>query len=253
MAPASRMNTEISRRAFLAAPAWLWLRQPRTPTGRQRLELAGIPWIRIRHGSAPLRLLRIHGNEQTAREAVELFIEETAGEAWIVESQTRHVLLGGMRLDPNRMFSRAGAEKNLRMLNPDAGSGEILAALERLDREREALMRSLAPPPGGLWIAAHNNGPGYSIETEAPISQRVHRAQPDMPRDFLLLTDENDFEKAARGPYNAVLQNRPGGEDDGSLSRWCAAREVRYVNVEVAHGKLDKQMEMLRWLAAALS
>ncbi len=253
MAPASRMNTEISRRAFLAAPAWLWLRQPRAPVERQRLDLAGIAWIRLRHGNAPLRLLRIHGNEETAREAVELFIEETPGEAWIVESQTRHVLLGGLRLDPNRMFSRAGAEKNLRMLNPDAGGEDIAAALGRLDRDREALMRAIAPPPGGLWIAAHNNGPDYSIETEAPISQRVHLAQPDLPRDFLLLTDENDFEKAARGPYNAVLQNQPGGEDDGSLSRWCAARSVRYVNVEVAHGKLDKQLEMLRWLAAALS
>lgn len=243
----------LSRRSFLTAPSWLWLCQPPAPVDRQSLQLAGIPWIRIRRGSAPLRLLRIHGNEETAREAVELFIEETAGEAWIVESQTRHILLGGLRLDPNRMFSRAGAETNLRTLNPDAGGEEIRAALEWLDREREPLMRALAPPPGGLWIAAHNNGPGYSIETEAPISQRVLRPQPGMPRDFLLFTDENDFARAAPGPYNAVLQNRPGGEDDGSLSRWCAARGVRYVNVEVAHGKLDKQLEMLRWLAAALS
>ncbi len=253
MAPASRRNTEISRRDFLAAPSWLCLRQPRARVERRRLELAGIPWSRIRHGSAPLRLLRIHGDEETARQAVEIFIEQIAGEAWIVESRSRHVLLGGLRLDPNRMFSRAGAEKNLRMLNPDAEGGQILAVLNRLDRERESLMRALQPPPGGLWIAAHNNGPGYSIETEAPISQRVHRAQPGAPRDFLLFTGEDDFEKAARGPYNAVLQNRPGGEDDGSLSRWCAARSIRYVNVEVAHGKLDKQLEMLRWLAAALS
>lgn len=253
MAPASRMNSEISRRSFLAAPVWLWLREPRAAAEKQRLELAGIPWIRIRCGSAPLRLLRIHGNEETAREAVELFIEETEGEAWIVESRTRHVALGALRLDPNRMFSREGAERNLRMLNPDAGREEILAALEQLDGERDALMRALAPRPGGLWIAAHNNGPGYSIETEVPVSQRVHRGQPGMPRDFLLFTDEDDFAKAARGPYNAVLQNRPGGQDDGSLSRWCAARAVRYVNVEVAHGKLDKQLEMLRWLAAALS
>ncbi len=252
MAPASSSNREISRRSFLAAPALLWLRQTRAFAERRRLDLAGIPWIHIRNGGAPLRLLRIHGNEETAREAVELFIEETAGEAWIVESQTRHVLLGGLRLDPNRMFSREGAEKNQRMLNPDAGDEAVRALLDQLDRDRDALMKALAPPPGGLWIAAHNNGPGYSIDTEAPISQRVHRPQPETPRDFLLFTDEGDFDKAARGPYNAVLQNRPGGEDDGSLSRWCAARGVRYVNVEVAHGKLDKQLELLRWLAAAL-
>ncbi len=252
MAPASSINIEISRRSFLAAPACLCLLRSRALAERRRLNLAGIPWIHIRNGGAPLRLLRIHGNEETAREAVELFIEDTSGEAWIVDSQTRHVALGGLRLDPNRMFSREGAEKNLRMLNPEAGDEVVRTVLDQLDRNRGALMKALAPPPGGLWIAAHNNGPGYSIDTEAPISQRVHRPQPEMPRDFFLFTDERDFDKAARGPYNAVLQNRPGGEDDGSLSRWCAARGGRYVNVEVAQGKLDKQLGMLRWLAAAL-
>lgn len=217
------------------------------------MEAAGIPWIRIRNGRAPLRLLRIHGNEETAREAVELLIEETAGEAWIVESRTRPVLLDGLRLDPNRMFSRFGAEKSLRALNPGAPAHAVDALLDRLDRERPALMELLAPPPGGLWIAAHNNGPGYSMETEAPISQKVHKPQPGRPRDFFLFSDEKDFEKAEQGPFNAVLQNRPEGEDDGSLSRWCAARGVRYVNVETAHGELDKQLEMLRWLLAALS
>jgi len=252
MAPASAKHTEISRRSLLAAPLLAW-RAPAAEAERRRVELAGIGWWRIRHGSAPLRLLRIHGNEETAREAVELLMEETAGEAWIVDSKTRHVELHGLRLDPNRMFSRAGAERNLRLLNPDAAAGAVEALLERLDREREGLLRAMAPPPGGLWIAAHNNGPGYSIDTEAPISQRVHRPQPDQRRDFFLLTRAADFEKAARGPYNAVLQDRPGGDDDGSLSRWCAARGVRYVNVEVAHGKLDKQLEMVRWLLRALA
>lgn len=253
MARASQSITEISRRSFLAAPPLLWLRGWRAAVERRRLEAAGIPWIHLRNGSAPLRLLRIHGNEETAREAVESLIEEIPGEAWIVDSSTRHVLLGGLRLDPNRMFSRGGAEKNLRLLNPDADAVAISEVLDRLDRERARLMDALAPPPGGLWIAAHNNGPGYSMDTEAPISQRVHRAQPDSPRDFFLFTREEDFRKVAAGPYNALLQDQPGGEDDGSLSRWCAARALRYVNVEVAHGRLDKQLEMLRWLLAALS
>lgn len=250
---ASRGNTEISRRSLLAAPGLFAWRGRQAPAHRRRLEAAGIRWIHIRNGSAPLRLLRIHGNEETAREAVELLIEETPGEAWIIESQSRNIVLHGLRLDPNRMFSRSGAEKNLRMLNPDADAEIIAALLDRLDRERAGLMEALAPPPGGLWIAAHNNAPGYSIDTEAPISQRVRRPQPDSPRDFFLFTREEDFQKAERGPYNSVLQNQPGGEDDGSLSRWCAARGLRYVNVEAAHGKLGKQLEMLRWLLAALS
>ncbi|MEJ5367415.1 MAG: hypothetical protein WHT08_03790 [Bryobacteraceae bacterium] len=247
-------RTKISRRALLAAPL-LWLpprASARAQAERQRVEMAGIPFYRLRHGESRLRLLRIHGNEETAREAVERLIGELPGEAWIVDSRTRHIVLDGLRLDPNRMFSREGAEKNLRLLNPEAPPERVAALLDRLDRERPALMERLAPPPGGLWIAAHNNGPGYSMDTEAPISQKIHRPRPEEPRNFLLFSSEKDFEIAAGGPFNAVLQNRPGGEDDGSLSRWCASRGVRYVNVEAAHGELERQMEMLRWLAARL-
>lgn len=250
MIPASRKNTLLSRRELAALlPAVPLLA---AAPERRRSEFCGIPFIRIVHGASRLRLLRIHGDEETARQAVELLVNTHEAEAWIVDSSTRTVQFSGLRLDPNRMFSREGAARNLRRLNSSASPEAIDAALDRLDSCRPALLRAAAPPAGGLWIAAHNNGPGYSMETEAPISRMIHRPEPEIPRDFFLFTNEKDFEIAARGPYNAVLQDRPGGEDDGSLSRWCAARAVRYVNVETAHGRLDRQLEMLRWLVRSL-
>lgn len=250
MTSASRKNTLLSRRELAALlPAAHLL--PAVPE-RRRATFCGIPFIRIVHGDSRLRLLRIHGDEETARQAVELLVETLEAEAWIVDSNTRTVEFSGLRLDPNRMFSREGAARNLRRLNPSASPDAIDAALDRLDSCRPALLAAASPPSGGLWIAAHNNGPGYSMETEVAISRKIHRPQPEMPRDFFLFTDEKDFLIAARGPYNALLQDRPGGEDDGSLSRWCAARAVRYVNVETAHGRLDKQLEMLRWLVRSL-
>ena len=38
------------------------------------------------------------------------------------------------------------------------------------------------------------------------------------------------------------------GPEDGSLSRLCATRGVRYVNVETARGDLTTQVDMLNWL-----
>jgi hypothetical protein len=251
MNPASRKSPPISRRALLGTLAIPALRLRAAPA-RRRLQHCGIPFVHLVSGSSRLRLLRIHGDEETARQAVELLLESVSAEAWILDSRTRTVDFRGLALDPNRMFSRAGAERNLRRLNPDASAEAVSAALDALDSCRETMLDALMPPPGGLWIAAHNNGPGYSMETEAPISRKIHRPQPDSPRDFFLFTDEKDFAIAERGPYNAVLQDRPGGEDDGSLSRLCAARGIRYVNVEVAHGKLDRQLEMLGWLVRAL-
>lgn len=251
MDPASRKSPPISRRELLPALALPALPLRAAPA-RRRTGLCGIPFFQLASGSSRLRLLRIHGDEETARQAVELLLESVTAEAWILDSRTRTVDFRGLQLDPNRMFSRAGAERNLRRLNPEAPGAAIDAALDALDSCREAMLRALMPPPGGLWIAAHNNGPGYSMDTEVPISRKIHRPQPDMPRDFFLFTDEKDFEIAAEGPYNAVLQDRPGGEDDGSLSRLCAARGIRYVNAEAAHGKLDKQLGMLGWLVRAL-
>ncbi|MCS7041218.1 MAG: hypothetical protein N2036_13285 [Bryobacteraceae bacterium] len=251
MTPASRKSAAISRRSLLAAIAAAAL-PLRAAAVRERVQWCGIPFWRLANGDSRLRLLRIHGDEETARQAVELLLDSVEGEAWIVDSRTRLVEFRGFQIDPNRMFSRAGAERNLWRLNPEAAPGGIAAALDALDSCRDAMLRALMPPPGGLWIAAHNNGPGYSMETEAPISRKIHRPQPDMPRDFFLFTEEKDYQIAEKGPYNAVLQDRPGGEDDGSLSRWCAAAGIRYVNVEAAHGKLDKQLDMIRWLVRSL-
>lgn len=41
------------------------------------------------------------------------------GIAYLIENHTRDVAIEGGKLDPNRMFSRVGAEANLKRLNRD--------------------------------------------------------------------------------------------------------------------------------------
>lgn len=246
MAAASSRLSDISRRRFLLGAFFL------RAHGRTVERLAGIEFIHLSKGDSSRRFLRIHGNEETAREALERVMESTPGEAWIVTSKTRLVLVEGMQLDPNRIFSRGGAARNLRWLNPAAPPAVQAAVLDYLDRERPRLLGALTPPPGGLIVAVHNNGAGYSMETEAALSQAVHRPRPGAEREFFLATDPEDFRRIAAGPYNAVLQDDAPGEDDGSLSRLCAARRIRYVNLEAPHGRLETQTGMLRWLLATL-
>jgi hypothetical protein len=68
----------------------------------------------------------------------------------------------------------------------------------------------------------------------------------------MLCTMRADFEKLAKGHYNVLLQHTAPAEDDGSLSRLCAARNIRYVNIEAAHGAIGIQRAMLEWLEAVL-
>ena len=72
----------------------------------------------IRRGDDRRRYIWIHGNEHTAREVLRDHIRRYDGRAFLIDNDVRNVRLNGGQLDPNRMFSREGAERNLRTLNP---------------------------------------------------------------------------------------------------------------------------------------
>jgi hypothetical protein len=235
-----------SRREFLALAAiapFDWF-----PFPHSRIALGGARFRIVRNGRGPRRYLLIHGNEETARKVLQLHIQLHQGIAYFIEDHTRNVTIEGGAIDPNRMFSRAGAEASLKSLNPSWDQGRIAKALAVLDRGREKLVRAFFPPEGGLLVALHNNSEAYSVDDERAISDGESIRQPANPHAFFLCTDPADFKILAASPYNVVLQQHGPREDDGSLSRLAAARGVRYVNLEVALGQLDRQREMLDWL-----
>jgi len=214
--------------------------------------IAGIDFDAIQRGTDRRRYIWIHGNEPTARDVLRDHMTRFAGRAFFIRSNDRNVTVNGGKLDPNRMFSRMGAEQNLRTLNPNWQPRQIQSVLDRLDSDREGFLRRILPHPGGLIVALHNNGPGYSVKDEIAISNAVALNDKEHPDEFMLCSTPADFAILANSRFNALLQNRPQGEDDGSLSRLCAARVVRYVNIEAAHNNRDGQKRMLDWLELAL-
>jgi len=214
----------------------------------KHISLAGAKFRIIRNGRARRRYLLIHGNEETARAVLLRYIQVVEGVAYVAEGHTREVEVEGLKLDPNRMFSRAGAEANLRRLNVNVDEARLAGALDTLDRGRERLVRALTPPAGGLTFALHNNSPSYSVTDEVPISDEASIKEPGNPHAFFLCTDARDFAALKASPYNAVMQKSAPKVDDGSLSRLAAARGFRYVNLEVAAGQTDRQREMAWWV-----
>jgi len=239
------VSPQLSRREFLAygaALGWIPFLRPR------HVSLAGARFRIHRNGRSPRRYLLIHGNEETARAVLLYHIRMHEGIAFEIEGHTRNIDVAGGLVDPNRMFSRVGAEASLRRLNPEWGPDRIAAALRVLDTGREKLVKAFFPPPGGLLIALHNNSQGYSVEDEEADSDAGSLREPENPHAFYICTSPADFRVLAGSPYNVLLQNRAPKVDDGSLSRLAAARGVRYVNLEVALGRKDRQREMLDWL-----
>lgn len=241
------MSSSTGRRSLLAAaflPFW--------PFRSKHQKIAGIRFDIIRHGRSTHRYFHVHGNETTARELLYEHMKKFKGTGFTVQSLARQVPLGALEIDPNRMFSGEGAERNLRRVNVDLSEAAIQNALHYLERDRRKFVQAILPPEGGLLIALHNNGPGYSVHTEVPISDAVSLADPENPREFMLTVNRPDFDILKTSPFNVVLQDKAPPDDDGSLSRLCTKLGVRYVNIEARLGNLDGQRRMLDFIETKL-
>ena len=245
--PSFRETRSITRRelligSFLGFP---WFH-------RAESKLADIRFRVIRKGRSGRRYLLIHGDEETARKVLTDHMDSNRGIAHLVAGATRNVPWNGGELDPNRLFSDIGADRNLRTLNPSWSDEQVYRALAKLDRKRHELINAVKPDNGDVLIAVHNNGPGYSVSDEVPISDRTALNDAEHPHEFCLCTDPSDFERLAKGSYNVVLQNAAPPGDDGSLSRLAARSGFRYVNIEASRGQYDRQRAILEWVEQTL-
>jgi hypothetical protein len=217
---------------------------------RRTLRFGDVRFRILRDRGGSRRYIHIHGNEATARQV--LLEHRRRGNAYVVESDERNVPLLNGEVDPNRIFSREGASRNLQKLNTAWSQATQQAALDRLERDRQRFINAITPPSSGLLVALHNNGPGYSAADELPISDSCAMNDAEHPDEFILCTDAADFGILARSPFNVLLQNQGPVEDDGSLSRLAARMNFRYINIEAAHGNVAMQTAMLAFVENAL-
>ena len=100
-------------------------------------------------------------------------------------------------------------------------------------------------------LALHNTGDDYSVlayedgGAEVKTAAEVHIEPKQHRHDFFLVTQRRIFEALVARGFSAILQ-APDIADDGSLSVYCAERDIPYVNVEARHGEVEAQAEMLR-------
>ena len=206
----------------------------------------------IQNGDTPNRYIWLHGDEQTARMALEYHIDRFGGIGFFIESKTREIPFESTMIDPNRIFSRKGTYHALRKFKPDWQPGTLKKALDIIDAERNTFLDILMPSKRGVLISVHNNFRGYNVHIEKDKSQRVSIKPDQNPRDFIICTDSNDYDSLSDGPFNIVLQNIFPDHDDGSLSWEALRRGVRYLNIETRLGYLTQQKKMLSFVESNL-
>ena len=219
---------------------------------KSELSYCGIKFEVKKNGYSDINYILIHGDEETAKMLLNEHIQNNQGRAFFIKSKEREVPIGSTIVDPNRIFSRPGAEKALKKFKTDWVPKELKDLLDELDNARNKFLFNLFPSKGGLLIALHNNFRGYNVKDELNKSQSHSIKKDQNPRDFIICTNEDDYKKLRRGPYNIVLQNRMRQKNDGSLS-WAALDSgVRYVNIETRLGWLSQQRKMLDFVENSL-
>jgi len=238
---------------FIAGLSFLFaFEQELIPVQKSFITFVGVKFNLVQNGNAPKRYLWIHGDEKTAKMALENHIKNYQGTAFFIQNEEREIPFENTIIDPNRVFSRNGAYYALRKFQPGWPPGSLKKALDQIDKDRKIFLNILMPSKDGLLIAVHNNFRGYNVRDEEPKSQRTSIKKEQNPRDFILCTNEDDFEKLSLGPFNVVLQNELPLSDDGSLSWEALRRNVRYLNVETRLGYLSQQKKMLKFIEKAL-
>jgi len=214
------------------------------------VDIAGIQFKVIKNGESNRRFIWIHGDEKTAEMLLKRHLKYNYGTAFLIENHKREVFINGYMMDPNRIFSKAGAEKNLIEFNGNISKMAVDQMVNLIANDKGKFFDRITPPNGGLLIALHNNLHAYSIDDEIPISTEISLKNSEHPHhhNFFICTNRDDYNLLSKSPFNVVLQETQPKKDNGSLSWFVARKGVRFINIETRLGYLSIQTKMLQYI-----
>ncbi|MBI5858687.1 MAG: hypothetical protein HZB42_13715 [Sphingobacteriales bacterium] len=203
--------------------------------------------------------MSLHSNEYTSVQAAMSVLESKGGTLIKVENGDQRVIRFRFRgkeygFDPNQMFSRIGIGLTLK----ENGRSNPLAISE-IEKFATRLL-ILIPEKTTCIVALHNNtDEAYSVKSYLPKGDRrsdakaVYADSSQDADDIAFTTDRYLFQKMADNNYNSVWQDNLKAKRDGSLSVYCGEKDLRYINIETQHGKVQQYQEMLEKLLTILA
>lgn len=212
----------------------------------------GETWVPVRlqqyGNNRDTAYLLLHHDEQAAASAAQKFLQNRTG-YWVQiinkgERRISFVHNGRQhRIDPNRIFTKTGINKQV---DEDATAAPVVESFAKY------LLHQLQNSK--VIIALHNNTDGDfglhtyrtgSLRTDAAAVHAVPGADAD---DFVLTTHVQTFERCKASELNAVLQNNESAADDGSASIYFGRLGIQYINIEAQHGNTTFTFQALQKL-----
>lgn len=217
--------------------------------------------VDVRTGDGPDRWVALHRSEPVATRVADTS-EGTAPYYKISGGgKRRNITAGGLRVDPNRIWTAQGAEDHIKKMNKGAPKRKLNAAIAEAAAIRSEYFKQFIPKEGGSVYSFHNSRAGavysggkniYQHERDKKVTAEVHEGNENSP-SFMIMTDQEQFDSAREqgAPFNILYQPyNPAAKDDGSLSYAMGKIGVPYVNLEVRLGPKAEvvQRAMLKWL-----
>lgn len=150
--------------------------------------------------------------------------------------------------DPNRIFSLVGIKNTLLKLNPNVKSIplEVEEGIQRFSDSLLSIFRRELD--SGYLVAIHNNtNNNFSVRSyiNSKNATATYVNSNEDIDNFFIVNTISDFEYFKSINRNVVCQ-REEGLDDGSLSIYCTKNNIRYINIEVEMGNVNKHREMIQ-------
>lgn len=197
-------------------------------------------------------MISLHNDETTSVQVAKNVLEQSGGILIELENEGERLVSfmkdgKSYQFDPNRMFSYAGLQENMRKLNKKFTKSAINKAIDF-----GKFLLKLIPAKTKTIIALHNNDDGKYSVNDYKAGQYLARDRAAIsiqrsldPDDFFLTTDLKLYNGLKKKGFNVILQNNAKARDDGSLSIYYGRRKKAYINIEAQHEHQTEQMDML--------
>jgi hypothetical protein len=194
-----------------------------------------------------------HSNETTAVSAAKSIVKKNGGKVlWLSHGDGQRNITFTLKgksyaVDPNRIFSDAGAKASLKPYSPEA--------LKEVRKFAKWLIGRIFSSGVRPLVGIHNNTEGslsvtsYASGANRREAKQTFAAPGRDADDFFFVTRADYFVSLKKKSFNVVLQAWPIA-DDGSLSVYCQRNGVPYINVEAQNGHLSQQVDMIKALSA---
>jgi hypothetical protein len=203
------------------------------------------------YGTPKLHFLILHDNENTGKEAAEIYCGAVGGSITeLCYGEVRNITYGDKKgtysFDPNQMFESGGLYKSMQFYSDQKPSHKEIQLVRSFADSLLVCYKRLSVQ---CFITLHNNTEGdFNIHSYVSgklkaVRDRVYINRTMDPDDLIFVTETVYYAYLRRAGVNVVLQSISA--KDGSLSVYAQRSGIPYVNIEVQHGHWEENLRLI--------